>query len=345
MKKITSITASLLMVAAFTITVNSCDKEDTFNSNTNTGTDTTANSGTGTDTNTSAVPEVYMAGQVGTFAVFWKDGVLHKLTDGETGGGYGAYANSVYVSGNDIYVVGWDDNASTRSTRTAILWKNGVAQKLSDEPTYAYASANSVYVSGNDVYVAGSDDYGAILWKNGVAQRLPGGGSAPSVFVSGNDVYVAGSGWDASGNSVAIVWKNGVAQTLSSGAYSYANSVFVSGEDVYVAGRKSGEGAILWKNGVAQTISSKADSYANSVFVSGKDVYVAVTIKDERAILWTNGVTQTLDMDVVSSLFVSGKDVYITGWEFSPPYSYFLWKNGEVQDLGNSCEVNSVFVK
>jgi hypothetical protein len=63
-----------------------------------------------------------------------------------------------------------------------VLWKNGVAQELTEGNGYATNSnAYSVFVSGNDVYVAGFDN-SARLWKNGVAQEL-NGYQALSVFV------------------------------------------------------------------------------------------------------------------------------------------------------------------
>src|SRR5690606_30472280 len=98
----------------------------------------------------------------------WKNGeVQYSLTDnGE--------AFSVYVSGSDVYVAGYVDNGTKK---VATLWKNGVAQDLSDG-THS-AIAYSVYVSGSDVYVAGYEyngtRYVATLWKNGVAQGLSDG--------------------------------------------------------------------------------------------------------------------------------------------------------------------------
>ena len=113
----------------------------------------------------------------------------------------------------DVYAVGEGSN-------TAILWKNGVAQNLTDETSVGIAY--SVFVSGSDVYVAGSR---AILWKNGVEQNITDGTRARSVFVSGSDVYVAGYGRNHINAVVAKVWKNGVEQNLSGGSMAY--SIFV----------------------------------------------------------------------------------------------------------------------
>jgi hypothetical protein len=53
-------------------------------------------------------------------AKFWKNGIEQSLSDGTDK----AWARSVYVLNNDVYVAGFDGH-------DAILWKNGVAQKIS----------------------------------------------------------------------------------------------------------------------------------------------------------------------------------------------------------------------
>ena len=269
------------------------------------------------------------------YATLWKNGVVQYLTNGTDK----AYARSVFVHGDDIYVAGYEGNF-------AMLWINGVAQKLTDGSVEA--KANSVFVSETDVFVAGYEGEGyeteqiAKLWKNDVAQNLTTGAvmaQATSVFVSGNDVYVAVN--ERGTNGGAKIWKNGVAQKLSDAS---VNSVFVSGNDVYVAGiiwnRLEFEKrtyffpfAQLWKNGVAQDLverhdiaaSSKDDlsnvdvSSANSVFVSGRDVYVlgGVGTSDGKGsvTLWKNGKAKILAEGSAyseKSMFVHGKNVYVT---------------------------------
>jgi len=190
-------------------------------------------------------------------------------------------AISVFVSGNDVYVAGFDENYE--NGRDAIIWKNSVAQKLNDCP-YQISLAHCVYVKENDVYVTGyayngKDEFGnnmsvAKLWKNGMQQTISKDyAEAKSVYISGNDVYVALT----TGPSTvlrAALWKNGTIQNLTN-EYSIIegpNSVYVSGKDVYVIGgelkRHSNWVAKLWKNGVAQDLTDgKTDAGANSVFV------------------------------------------------------------------------------
>ena len=72
------------------------------------------------------------------------------------------------------------------------LWKNGVAQNLTDESNSV--SIRSVFVAGNDVYVAGHESNEektiAKLWKNGRAQNYTDGTNHAgdySVYVSDNN--------------------------------------------------------------------------------------------------------------------------------------------------------------
>jgi len=182
-------------------------------------------------------------------AVLWKNGTAQYLSDAS----YSA-ANSVCVSGDDVYVAGSE-------LGRAVLWKNGVAQYLNDSGT-----AKSVFIANGDVYVAGivkvSDDKNeAALWKNGAVQYMTDtsrGATANSVYVSGNDVYIAGLvkiSDDGIGKHEAVLWKNNVMQNLTNSAsyFTTANSVFVSGGDVYVAGSEN-DFPRLWKNGVEQVM-------------------------------------------------------------------------------------------
>ena len=192
-----------------------------------------------------------------------KAGIATITVTAENGGKTDECTVKVY----DVYVSGYEINLSS-SSWVAKLWKNGVAQNLSNGTNIAYA--NSVFVSGNDVYVAGTDNGIAKFWKNGVAQNLTNGSTtaeAHSVYVSGNDVYVAGVEGD-----YGKLWKNEVAQNLTTGSTaSEAYSVFVSGGDVFVAGAVSDGSnllATLWKNGVAQYLTDRTiASVAQSVFV------------------------------------------------------------------------------
>lgn len=321
---------------------------------------TTDGSKTGTCTVTvqARVPDVYVTGVVVVdncdSPVIWKNGVAEHLPKGcDTG-----YPVSVFVSGGDLHVSGYELDSSDY-TPYAVHWKNGEYRRFG----VARTNTASVYVSGGDLYIAGrtADDawYNTpTLWKNGVAQPLPCENSAfaNSVFVSDGDVYVAGYETDETYTLHALLWKNGVPQRLSE-EVSSASSVFVSGGDVYVAG-ENGYAPTLWVNGVAELLIEQ-EGVASSVFVSDGEVYVAGTYYDsadnylERAMLWKNGEGTQLSANRSSagSVYVFRGDVYVAGVDWDPedtsytPFRASMWKNGVIQRLHDEVSLTySIFV-
>jgi len=288
------------------------------------------------------VGSAYNEKQGNTIAKLWKNGVAQTLTSPSTSKGNmpdDSWANSIYVSGNDVYVAGV---FVSTSCGMSIVWKNGTAQSL------GCGSASSVFVSGNDVYVAGDDhnDWSSpgVVWKNGVAQKLGNGmdDRVSSIFVSGSDVYVAGTN-----NRRAAIWKNGVVQQLE-GNFGYAYVVYVSGSDVYVSGGDGDKIGIVWKNGIPQSL--PASTFVTSFFVSGSDVYmsgVEYGWEGNKAIVWKNGTQQYLtgNDSGASSVFVLGSDVYVSG---RADKKAVLWKNGVMQNLttsnDNEEQATSLFV-
>jgi hypothetical protein len=99
-----------------------------------------------------------------------------------TSGAYDAFTGSIFVSGFDVYVAGYEYDGEDGRTR-AKYWKNGREVILTNGAYKAFAE--SIFVSGSDVYVAGHErdgdpnEYGrntrAKYWKNGREVSLTSG--------------------------------------------------------------------------------------------------------------------------------------------------------------------------
>ncbi|MCL1908244.1 MAG: hypothetical protein FWG12_02605 [Holophagaceae bacterium] len=139
-------------------------------------------------------------------------------------------ANSIFVSGENVYVVGNFNHISNHNY--GALWINGTGHRI----TGSYSQeGNSIFVYGNDCYVAGEvrnpptmslgSSY-ATLWKNPEKPQYLDSYSewarANSIFVSDNDVYVVGEEMgeeytrsnEFRGRTSARLWKNGEMQEL-----------------------------------------------------------------------------------------------------------------------------------
>ena len=164
---------------------------------------------------------VFIAGQIGGKAVLWKDGVpmfLNTTVNSFSG------ANDVTVVGNDIYVLGYEEDSITTDLKF-IIWKNGVRSIVPYNSAFECTNPQNLAVQNNDIYFtylqSGSGVFtSTVLNKNGVSTLLTPGtytSSAPlSLKIYQNDVYVfasADSVWTTGGvtydSSKAVYWKNG----------------------------------------------------------------------------------------------------------------------------------------
>src|SRR5688572_533413 len=85
-------------------------------------------------------------------AAYWKNGNFVSLTNNSAM--YGI-AKSITVSGNDVYIAGYERNNNGFPYPIVKYWKNGTEVSLTAGTPYNYGLGNSIYVSGSDVYVAG----------------------------------------------------------------------------------------------------------------------------------------------------------------------------------------------
>jgi hypothetical protein len=183
-------------------------------------------------------------------------------------------ASSVFKSGSNIYIAGYEEVPNTNNQQKAVLWVNGTPTTLTTN-----GFAKSVFVSGSNVYVAYLDNINGAkgkIWKNGVSTSLtiPNGyynTGISQVFVSGSDVYVSGdaSKYNVWASNAPVFWKNNIPTVLSNSGV--AHSIFVAGNDVYVSGHENIVGNSIpkiWKNSFDYSlpIGSRASSQASFVF-------------------------------------------------------------------------------
>lgn len=269
--------------------------------------------------------DVYIAGMVRAsnynyIAVYWKDGIMHKLTDST----FSSDANSIAVKDGDIYVSGTIEQPNFFE-RSAIYWKNGIATRLSGVE-YA-SSANCIALEGNDVYIAGymyptATSYSPfpVYWKNNVEIRLDVGldpftqGIANAIVADENNTYIAGVILSQSGTSTTAYWKGKNLTADYSAAYVSSNGfgIAIKENDVYIVGDTlSHNGAIptatCWKNGKPTNLANgNVGSMAHAIAFSGSDIYVggfygAQQIANKpflgQAVYWKNGTTVKLSSD------------------------------------------------
>lgn len=342
-------------------------------------TDDNNNSGGGNNNPPPSVAKiVYVAGtEINSggknVAMYWKNDSAVKLTDGSRD----AVARAVFVTGNDVYVAGYQDKSGS-VLNIATYWKNGTAYPLNVTGTGGtFDVANSVFVSGNDVYAAGIERAAngndvAKYWKNGTPVPLTDGSKdadAQSIFIDGIDVYVAGSeNKSVTGSkSFAKYWKNGVAVTLTDGSTpASAAAIVVVGTDVYVAGTVDDIAgyakAVYWKNGSQVSLSSGSqNSYGFALALSGSDIYVGGKNGNTTIVsgYWKNNFGNFINLvpasvyeageEAIGGIVVSGTDVYAAGsFKMGGKSRAVYWKNNTPVQLGNinlHSSAGGIFVK
>jgi hypothetical protein len=308
------------------------------------------------DTNKKVASDVYVSGYIINsatgldIATYWKNGIAIQLA----GSSNFSHAQSIVLSGNVIYVVGYTTAGNGKFVAT--LWKNSILSRLSDTSTNSVA--NAITVVGNDVYIVGdmmdkNDRWTPHYWKNGIDIPLPllNGTqyeSARAICISGQDVYVCGYTSKDNSNVYATYWKNGIETTLTQISQASAEAISVINNDIYLAGYVNHAGyntAIYWKNGVPVDLSdSSVVASASSMTIKGSYIYVAGITQNLNTNLtsltyWKNTVGSTplkvskpgIFADRVTGVDVDGDDIYVAG-SVNQMASY--WKNGNYVSLG-----------
>jgi len=212
------------------------------------------------------------------YPVYWKNGRLHRLPL-VVGYGSDGTANSIAVSGSDIYIAGqgqqWKYYPSPKKAELigfVMYWKNGTPDTVTNK-LFFNSQSQCIAVSGNDVYIGGYQSNGTVnvarYWKNKVKVDLTDGtkdAAINSIQILGSDIYAAG--FESNGTvHIAKYWKNGKEVDLTDGTKdSKATSIIFHGADIYVAGVE-GNVAKYWKNGVPVSLENGTGYTASALII------------------------------------------------------------------------------
>jgi hypothetical protein len=185
----------------------------------------------------------------------------------------------LFVNGNDVYVVGWAGNASSRK---AVYWKNGILNEIPKPEPTSQDLAYGIVTSGNDVYLSGSVDGKAVYWKNGVRVALSNLVSfGYNICMGGNDLIVSGDIVAPPSNQSACYWKNGnqpvnlgIADTLTlaqrKGLQVFNNHIYMAG-NILEPKPGSVSKPVYWKDNKMIKLTVDTSGYTSDIFVSPRN--------------------------------------------------------------------------
>jgi len=216
-----------------------------------------------------------------------------------------------------LYVAGYESNGSKK---VAKLWKNGVAQNISNGNFDATIAA--IAVKNDKVYLTGYEADGPSgsrgkYWIDGVPTVVNSSNSqgfGSSIAVSGTDVYVAGTISAGFANNYVMLWKNGQQVSIDQGNFFYGvgTGVSIFGNDVHVCGSTNDSGASWWKNGSGTSLTGNYNSRAKAIQVVGGIVYIAGAIITSSGytlpVYWVDrvvvGLPYTASYSTTTAIFV-----------------------------------------
>ena len=236
--------------------------------------------------------DIYVAGNVGGQAVYWKNGQVTRFSkdEGDFNTGY-----SIAVINGDVYVAGYYrdyNDIKTSYKDLAMYWKNGQPVTLPITMEYNsstgqsfpanYSSANYIAAIADDIYIIGNNQSGQVFWKNGqIVETINDLKYVSAITQMNGNAYAVGK----TRSGLAAYCRNGHTESLTS-IDGYATCIAVSGNDVYVAGVDDSNGngytedsdvGKCWKNGQLLANLKGTDYFIyrpTSMAVSGNDVYI-----------------------------------------------------------------------
>lgn len=276
--------------------------------------------------------DVYIAGEVSfevpdgndsivyTGAVYWKDdgNTIEKVVlDEAWTNNTKSTANDIFVSGGNVYVVGYKDDEISSGVywQYAVLWVNGKETALGEvtDNEYYDAEAKAVFVDGTDVYVAGRGQVAlgsrtavAMYWHNGV-KNVTGTSGVESCFedILADETGLYAAGWREGGMDripSPFYWRQGEGFTdlLGTGpekSEGRAYGLVLYESELFTAGFSgSYTAAHFWENEAGKSIAeqdvasagSSIDAGGGHIFIAGRigqseDDYIAAYWKCEKS--------------------------------------------------------------
>ena len=302
------------------------------------------------------ISDVYIAGYTSGTAVnwrfaatYWKNGVPVYLSSGINE----AKAVQIAVSGNDVYVVGYENTApSAPNKKRAVVWKNGI-------PTYLTSGINSeaeardIKIVGNDVYIAGYEEETstwrkkAKIWVNGVGNYIAGDETesyATGIGLIGSKPCITGMIiHPITGGKTATCWvDNSQVELFPRTQQSYVMDMVVSGETIYMTGNRNNGMFVnkIMKNGTLVNLPAPTTGgmgFATAVAGDGNDVYVAAYVNSKPG-YWKNQTSYNAGpRGTPYDIRVVNGDVYLCGFSSPATSSEILptmWLNNSQVILG-----------
>lgn len=254
--------------------------------------------------------DVYVGGNISPdgfnfLATIWKNGLPTYPQEV----GSKSAVTSVFVSGNDVYAVGYGNviNQNGFTVQVAKFWKNGVLVDIGVGTIFS--SFSKIILNGGDIYLCGyrflpQSGYAvATVWKNGMPESLSNGVNntyASDIVVKGADVFVAG--YEQIGNiNYPRFWKNSVLVDFEfSNVSGTMGAICIYNDSLYVAGNSNNgtkDVATVWKNGKAiflQVSNPNNNSYARDIKVLGADMFITGVENSTGPRFWKNTTGVTL---------------------------------------------------
>ncbi|WP_310555312.1 hypothetical protein [Flavobacterium sp.] len=258
----------------------------------------------------------------------------------ETATEYDQISSDVYVSGNDVYVVG---SLAPQGGAPAVVWKNGLlyAQYNSTNPN-GTGIGNSMVIENGDFYVLTGNQISGVsannsrpssLWKNGVETIILNPGYTNTYFV-GSYLSVKGSNVCIAGfkNGLPALWVNGVVTTLSNLPGSKCTGIVILNNIVYVSGYILGSNGTYKAMRWSKNLTTGVLTSLNLTPFTQTGRAVAIAVDEQNGIVYTLG-SRTINSVSEAVLWSDTTPTVLSGATYIQDVAVF---NGNVYVLGKS---------